>query len=76
MAEDPGSLGQKPFKVDPLMGGVLIDQDQLVSLLHQNVGAEDLADITEIRRLVHAYQRQGGGNAFPLRGRCRAWRGG
>ena len=56
LAEDLGPLGQEAFKIDPLMGGVLVDEDQLLALLHKDVCAEDLAHIAEIRGLLHALQ--------------------
>ena len=51
-------LGPKPFKVDPLVGRVLVDEDQLLPLLHQDIGAEDLADVAEVGGLFQALQLQ------------------
>ena len=53
-------LGPKPFKVDPLVGRVLVDEDQLLPLLHQDIGAEDLADVAEVRPGLRPVQRNGG----------------
>ena len=60
LSQNPGALGQQPLKVDALVGGVLVDEDQLLVLLHQNVGAEELPDVAEIRSLLHPRQGQRG----------------
>ena len=36
------ALGLHPVEVQPLVGGVLVDEEHLVSLLHYNVGVEHL----------------------------------
>ena len=53
LAQDGLLVGLQLVKEDPLMGGVLVDEKGIVSLLYQDIGPVQLSHHAPLRRLRH-----------------------